>query len=139
VDAPKAQAGAPLDVSWVLAGGKDTGKGHTATLKPEPVQISELTASPAGLHATAAKVGNSVKVEVKNAGTAPVLLGDAVAARTQPKDSCVGNGPEALLQPGETLVDTRPGLLSPSMHVWAAAFTGPKHCKWVEISRKQGG
>jgi hypothetical protein len=40
-----------------------------------------------------------------------------------------------VLQPGESLVDVRPGLLSPSMQVWVAVFTAEKQCKWVEVSR----
>jgi len=59
-----------------------------------------------------------------------VLLGDAIAARHRPDDACLGNGPQLLLQPGETLVDVRPGLLSKSMQVWVVAFTGPKSCRW---------
>lgn len=136
VDAGKAKAGVPLEVAWTLAGGGASGKGHSATLTAQPVAIDELKASPAGLHASAAKVKGNVRVEVKNGGTGPLLLGDAVAARTRPKDACVGAGPQVLLQPGETLVDVRPGLLSPSMQVWAAAFTGPKACRWVEIARR---
>jgi hypothetical protein len=81
-------------------------------------------------------VKNSVRVEVKNGGRGPVLLGDAVASRTRPRDACVGAGPQMLLKAGETLVDVRPGLLSPSMQVWAAAFTGPKECRWTEIHRR---
>jgi len=137
VDAGKAKPGVSLEVSWTLAGGGASGKSHSATLSAQPVATDELKASPAGLHASAAKVKGNVRVEVKNGGTGPLLLGDAVAARTRPKDACVGAGPQVLLQPGETLVDVRPGLLSPSMQVWAAAFTGPKACKWVEISRKR--
>ena len=136
VDAAKARPGGDIEVAWTLQGGGAKGKGHTATLKAEPIAIDALKASGAGLSASATKVRNSVRVEVKNGGSEPVLLGDAVAARSRPKDDCVGNGPQALLQPGETLVDTRPGLLSKSMQVWAAAFTGPKHCRWVEVHRR---
>jgi len=38
-------------------------------------------------------VKNDARVEVKNGGPASVLLGDAVAARNKPDDSCVGSGP----------------------------------------------
>jgi hypothetical protein len=136
VEAGKAKAGVPLEVSWTLAGGGATGKNHSATLTAEPVAVDDLKASPSGLHATAAKVKSSVRVEVKNGGDGPVLLGDAVAARSRPKDACVGAGPQVLLKAGETLVDARPGLLSPSMQVWAAVFTGPKQCRWIEIHRR---
>jgi len=136
VDAAKAKPGADIEVAWTLQGGGAKGKGHAATLEPEAVSVDSLKASASGLSATAAKVKNSVRVEVKNGGSEPVLLGDAVAARSRPKDDCVGNGPQVLLQPGESLQDTRPGLLSKSMQVWAAAFTGPRACRWVEVRRR---
>ena len=87
------------------------------------------------LSAKASKVKNSVRVEVTNKSQKPVLLGDSVALRGHPKDECVGPGPAAVIQPGETLVDQRPGLLSPSMNVWVSVFTGEKACKWVEVRR----
>jgi hypothetical protein len=135
VDAAKALPGDDIDVAWTLEGGGAKGKGHSAKLKPQTVAIDALKASGAGLSASATKTKNSVRVELKNGGEGPLLVGDAVAARSRPEDSCVGNGPQILLQPGETLVDTRPGLLSKSMQVWAAAFTGPKQCHWVEVHR----
>lgn len=133
VDAAKAAPGTDVEVAWTLAG---KGKGRSATVKAEPIAADSLKASAAGLSAKATKVKDSVRVELKNGGEGPVLVGDAVAARNRPDDSCVGAGPQVLLQPGETLVDTRPGLLSKSMQVWAAAFTGPKNCKWVEVQRR---
>jgi hypothetical protein len=136
VDAAKAKAGADVEVAWTLQGGGAKGKGHSVTLKPEAVAVGALKASAAGLSASASKVKSSVRVELRNGGEEPVLLGDAVAARSQPKDACVGSGPQILLQPGETMVDTRPGLLSKSMQVWAAAFTGPRQCRWVEVRRR---
>jgi hypothetical protein len=63
-------------------------------------------------------------------------VGDAVAARNRPDDACIGTGPQVLLQSGETLVDTRPGLLSKSMQVWAATFSSPKECRWIEVRRR---
>jgi hypothetical protein len=96
---------------------------------PVPVRGPQLSAK-------ASKVGNSVRVEVRNVSSGPVLLGDAVALRNHPKDDCVGPGPGAVIAPGETLVDQRPGLLSPSMKIWVAAFTGEKQCTWVEVARK---
>ena len=137
MEAGKAKPGVPLEVSWTLAGGGASGKSHSATLSAEPVAVDDLKASPAGLHAKAAKVKSSVRVEVKNGGEGPVLFGDAVAARSRPKDACLGAGPQILLKAGETLVDVRPGLLSPSMKVWVAAFTGPRQCKWLEIARSR--
>ena len=105
-----------------------------ASLKPEP--FTPAPVHPGALSAKAAKVGSAVRVEVKNVSDTPVLLGDAVALRAFPKDPCLGPGPAAVIAPGETLVDQRPGLLSPSMKVYVAAFTGEKQCKWVEIPRK---
>ena len=78
---------------------------------------------------------SSVRVEVTNKAERPILVGDSVANRGVPKDDCVGPGPAAVLQPGETLVDQRPGLLSPSMKVFVSVFTGEKSCKWVEVRR----
>ncbi|HUJ26545.1 MAG TPA: hypothetical protein VLW85_11030 [Myxococcales bacterium] len=127
----KGPSGGDLDVSYQVQG---SDKMQSVSLKaetvtPQPVEAGELKA-------TAAKVKNSVRVEVTNKGQKPVLLGDSVALRGKPKDACVGPGPAAVLQPGETLVDQRPGLLSPSMKVWVAAFTGEKECRWVEVPRK---
>jgi len=136
VDAGKAAPGADVDVTWSLTGGGAKGVAKQVTLKAEGVDVAALKTAPGGLSASAAKVKNSVKVQLKNGGSAPVLIGDAVAARNRPEDSCVGSGPQVLLQPGETLVDTRPGLLSKSMQVWAAAFSGPKTCKWVQVARR---
>jgi hypothetical protein len=136
VDAGKIAAGTQVEVAWTLQGGAATGKGHKATLPAGPVSVETLKASPTGLSAKASKVKNDVRSEVKNGGSDPVLLGDAIAARHRPDDPCLGNGPQVLLQPGETLVDVRPGLLSKSMQVWVAAFSGPKSCRWVEVRRQ---
>lgn len=136
VDAGRITPGAEVEVTWTFQGGGATGKGHAATLRAEEVPADALKASAAGLSSTATKVRNDARVEVKNGGPAPVLLGDAVAARSKPEDSCVGSGPQVFLKAGETLVDLRPGLVSKSMRVWAAAFTGPKQCRWVEVRRR---
>ncbi len=140
VDSGKITPGAEVEVTWTLQGGRATGKEHTATLKPEPVDPSALKASAAGFSGTVTKVKDNARVELKNGGknggSAPVLLGDAVAARNKPGDSCVGAGPQVFLQPGETLVDVRPGLVSKSMQIWAAMFTGPTQCRWVEVHRR---
>ncbi|HEY4730963.1 MAG TPA: hypothetical protein VIH41_07535 [Myxococcales bacterium] len=136
VDAGKITPGAEVEVTWTFQGGGATGKGHATTLRAEEVPADSLKASAAGLSGTATKAKNDARVEVKNGGAAPVLLGDAVAARGKPEDSCVGSGPQVLLEEGETLVDLRPGLISKSMRIWAAAFTGPKQCHWVEVRRR---
>jgi hypothetical protein len=118
-----------LDVTFQLSG---QSKAQTVSLKPETL----TPAAEARLSSSARKVRSSVRVEVKNEGDAPVLVGDAVAARNRPKDRCEGNGPTAAIEPGETLVDVRPGLLSPSMKAWVAVFTSEKACRWVEVARK---
>jgi hypothetical protein len=135
MDAGKAAAGAEVEVAWTLQGGAVSGKAHKTTVRAEAIGADALRTSSSGLSAMATKVKSNVRVELKNGGSGPILIGDAVAARNRPDDSCVGAGPQVLLQPGETLVDIRPGLLSKSMQVWAAAFTGPKQCRWVEVRR----
>lgn len=107
---------------------------RTLDLKPEPLEPAAAPAGALGAHAQ--KVKNNVRVEVKNGGAAPLLLGDAVALRGHPRDPCLGPGPAAAVAPGETLVDERPGLLSPSMKIWVAVFTGEKACRWVEARRR---
>jgi hypothetical protein len=119
-----------LEVTYQLAG---EAQPQTVTLKPETLEPS----AKASLSSTARKVKGRVRVEVKNEGDAAVLIGDATAARNKPKDACLGGGPTAALAPGETLVDVRPGLLSPSMKAWVAVFTGEKDCRWVEVARKR--
>jgi hypothetical protein len=104
------------------------------TLKQEPLE----PADGAKLSASARKVKNRVRVEVKNTGDAAVLVGDVIAARSRPSDSCAGNGPTAAIPPGESLVDLRPGLLSPSMKAYVAVFTGEKSCRWVEVAMHKG-
>jgi hypothetical protein len=136
VDAGKITAGADVEVTWTLQGGRATGKEHTVTLKPEPVDAAALKGAAAGFSGTVTKVKDNARVEVKNGGSDPVLFGDAIAARNKPGDSCVGAGPQILLRPGETLVDVRPGLVSKSMQIWAAMFTGPKQCRWAEVHRR---
>jgi len=137
VDAGKTKPGADVEVTWTLQGGRATGKGHTATLKAEAVAADALHAqSAAGLSGTVTKVKNDSRVELKNAGSSGVLLGDVIAARNKPDDSCIGAGPQVYLQPGETYVDERPGLVSKSMVIWAAIFTTPTQCRWVEARRR---
>jgi hypothetical protein len=135
----------PLLPSWVDDAPPDTGEvdvTYTVQGAEKPSVVSLKAETPgmlagdgAGLAARAQKVKDQVRVEVTNKGDKPVLLGDAVAARNRPRDACLGPGPAAVVQPGETLVDVRPGLLSKSMQVWVAVFTSPKNCKWVEVRR----
>jgi hypothetical protein len=119
-----------VEVTYTMQGAE---KAQVVSLKAET--LGTLAADGAGLTARAQKVKDKVRVEVTNKGDKPVLLGDAAAARSRPRDACLGPGPAAVLQPGETLVDVRPGLLSKSMQVWLAVFTSPKTCKWVEARR----
>ena len=118
----------PMDVTWTVSGSE---KPQVATVQPEKVE----PAAGGKLSARVARVKKSVRVEVTNKGDKPVLLGDSVAARSKPRDDCMGPGPAAVLQPGETLVDIRPGLLSKSMQVWVSEFSDVKTCKWVEVRR----
>jgi len=119
----------PIEVTYTVQG---AAKPLTVTVQPEKIE----PATGGKLTATAAKMKNSVRVEVTNHSDEPVLLGDSVASRGKPRDDCLGPGPAAVLQPGETLVDIRPGLLSNSMNVWVSEFSDEKTCKWVEVRRK---
>ncbi len=101
------------------------------TLSAEPLVVG----ADRKLKARATKAGRSVKVELTNEGPGALLVGDAIASRSKPTESCSGAGPTAALQSGESLSDTRPGLLSKSMKVWAAIFTDLNHCAWVSASR----
>lgn len=122
---------ADLEVVYQVPG---EAQAKLVTLEQEPLDPS---ASPK-LSARGKKVKSRVRVEVKNTGDAAVLAGDVIASRTRPHDSCQGNGPTAAIPPGETLVDIRPGLLSPSMNAYVAVFTGEKSCRWVEVPMHHG-
>ena len=126
-----------LEVNYQV---EQDGKPQRVTLKAEPLEPN----AEARLAAVAKKEmvtsrgqqAKGVRAEVKNEGPGAVLLGDVVVARHQPQDECLGGGPTAALQPGETLVDVRPGLLSASMKVWVARFAGEKSCKWIAVPRR---
>jgi hypothetical protein len=127
--------GKPADALDLVYTAQGAAKPAVVTaVKPETIEPK--AAASGDFSAKASKVKNSVRVELTNKSDKPVLVGDAVANRGVPKDDCVGTGAEAVLQPNETLVDQRPGLLSPSMKVFVAVFTGEKSCKWVEVTRK---
>ena len=120
-----------IDVTYTTQGSE---KPQVAT----GVQAEQVEpATGARLSAKAEKIGSSVRVEVTNKGDKPVLLGDSVAARNKPRDACLGPGPAAVVAPGETLVDQRPGLLSKSMQVFVAEFSGEKTCRWLEVQRSK--
>ena len=118
-----------VNVTYTVQGSSEP---QTLSLHAEPIDPAKLDIAGTPLSATVEKVKNNVRAVVTSNAAHPVLLGDAVAARNKPKDSCVGPGPVAVVQPGEALVDVRPGLLSKSMVVWVAAFTGPRRCTWVK-------
>jgi hypothetical protein len=120
-----------VEVTYTLQGGD---KPQNAAVKAEKVEPAAAEAS--AFSARAAKVKDSVRVEVTNKSSAPVVLGDSVALRGKPKDECLGPGAATVLAPGETLIDQRPGLLSPSMKIWVSVFTAEKQCRWVEVPRK---
>ena len=110
---------------------------HAETLDPDQTGVALYPNGYAHkLSATVEKVKDDVRSVVTSTAAHPVLLGDAIADRIKPKDSCVGPGPVAVLQPGESFVDVRPGLLSKSMDVWLAVFTGPRRCTWVRVSTR---
>lgn len=129
-DLPPGEAG-DVRVTYTLQG---SAKPETVSVKAEKVQPSPARGS--DFSATAAKTGKSVRVAVRNKSDHPIVVGDATALRGKPKDDCLGPGPAAVLQPGETLHDQRPGILSPSMQVFVSVFTGEKECRWVEVSRQ---
>lgn len=124
-------AASDLSVTFTMQG-----EAEPQTVAVQPQRLQPGAAGPGALSAHAQKVKKSVRVEVRNAGDATLLLGDAVALRGHPRDACLGPGPAAAVAPGETLVDERPGLLSPSMRIWVAVFTGEKACRWVEVPRR---
>ena len=121
-----------VEVTYTVQG---VAKPQTAHVKAETLQPGAAQAK--DFSAKASKAGKNARVELTNTSERPVLVGDATALRNKPKDNCVGPGPAAVLQPGETLVDLRPGIVSPSMKVFVAVFTGEKTCKWVEVQRAQ--
>ena len=122
-----------LSVTYTVQGSDEP---QTLSLHADKIDPAQLAASGTALKATAEKVKDNVRAVVTSSATHPVLVGDAIAARNKPKDSCVGPGPVAVLQPGESLVDVRPGLLSKSMVVWVASFTGPKRCTWIKVATR---
>jgi len=117
-------------VSYTLHGDQQE---RTVTLQAEPIDAGKLAGGPS-LSATVQKVKNDVRSVVTSHSANPVLVGDAIANLVRPKDDCRGPGPVAMLQKGESLLDVRPGLLSPSMKVWVAVFTGQKRCSWVQAA-----
>jgi hypothetical protein len=130
VELPPQEAG-DLAVTYTVQGASrpETVSVKAEKLLPAPARSSDFVAK-------ASKVGSRVRVELTNKSDKPLLLGDATALRGKPKDDCMGPGPAAVLQPGETLLDQRPGILSPSMKVFVSVFTGERTCRWIEVARK---
>jgi len=136
----------PLLPSWAEPGEVDevrvtytvqgSDEPQTTSITAERIDPATLAVGPGALTATVQKVKDNVRSVVTSNASHPVLLGDAIAARNRPTDDCRGPGPSAVLQKGESLLDVRPGLLSPSMQVWVAAFTGPKQCSWVKATTR---
>jgi hypothetical protein len=136
----------PLLPSWAEPGELDevrvtytvqgSDEPQTTSITAERIDPATLAVGPGALTATVQKVKDNVRSVVTSNASHPVLLGDAIAARNKPTDDCRGPGPSAVLQKGESLLDVRPGLLSPSMQVWVAAFTGPKQCSWVKAATR---
>jgi len=122
---------AEVKVTYTLQGSQEE---RTVMLQAEPLDPEKLAAGPGSFAATVQKVKNDVRSVVTNHASHPVLVGDAFVGLGKPKDDCRGPGPSAVLQKGESLLDVRPGLLSPSMKAWVAVFTGPKRCSWVQAA-----
>jgi hypothetical protein len=121
-----------LSVTYTVQGSDEPQTLSVHVQKIDPAQLSAA----AKVSATVEKVKDRVRAVVTSSATHPVLVGDAVAARNKPKDSCVGTGPVAVLHAGESYVDVRPGLLSKSMVVWVAEFTGPRRCTWTKVTTR---
>jgi len=124
---------AEVRVTYTVQGSDEP---RTISLSAETIDRASLAAPAGALTATVQKVRGNVRSVVTNGAAHPVLLGDAIAARNKPRDDCRGPGPVAVLEKGESLLDLRPGLLSPSMQVWVAAFTGPRQCTWVKAATR---
>jgi hypothetical protein len=124
---------AEVKVTYTVQGSDEP---QTITLQAEPIDPAALALPAGALTATVQKVKDDVRAVVTSRASRPVLLGDAIASRNKPRDDCRGPGPSAVLQNGESLLDVRPGLLSPSMQVWVAAFTGPRQCTWVKAATR---
>ena len=120
-------------VTYTVQGSEEP---QTASVRAETIEPKDLAVGAGALTATVQKVRGNVRSVVTSNASHPVLLGDAIAARNKPRDDCRGPGPVAVLQRGESLLDVRPGLLSPSMQVWVAAFTGAKQCTWVKAATR---
>ena len=120
-----------VSVTYTVQGSQEP---RTLTLQAEPLDPAKLAAGPGSFAATVQKVKNDVRSVITNHASHPVLVGDAIFGLGKPKDDCRGPGPSAVLQTGESLLDVRPGLLSPSMKAWVAVFTGPKRCSWVQAA-----
>jgi hypothetical protein len=124
---------AEVRITYTVRGSEEP---QTVTVQAETLDPAALGAEAASLTATVQKVKGNVRSVVTSRANHPVLLGDAVAARNKPRDDCRGPGPTAVLQNGESLLDVRPGLLSPSMQVWVAVFTGQRKCSWVKAATR---
>jgi hypothetical protein len=122
-----------LTVTYTAQGSQEP---QTISLTADRIDPAALAVEPGALSATVQKVKGNVRSVVTSKASHPVLLGDAIAARNKPKDDCRGPGPAAVLRSDESLLDVRPGLLSPSMQVWVAAFTGPRQCSWVKVATR---
>lgn len=122
---------AEVRVTYTVQGNQEP---RTVTLQAEPLDPGKLAAGTGSFAATVLKAKNDVRAVVTSHVSHPVLVGDAVVGLGKPKDDCRGPGPSAVLQRGESLLDVRPGLLSPSMKVWVAVFTGQKRCSWVQAA-----
>ncbi|HWE22404.1 MAG TPA: hypothetical protein VG496_00565 [Myxococcales bacterium] len=124
-----------VSVTYTVQGSNEP---QTVTLQAESIDPAQLTAGGAMLSATVQKVKEDrVRAVVTSNAAHPVLLGDVVVKLGKaPTDACSGAGPTIALQRGESLVDVRPGLVSPSMVAWVALFRDAKRCSWVQAATR---
>jgi hypothetical protein len=124
---------ADVSVAYTVQGSEEP---QTLSLHAQTVDPAELTAGGVRLSATVEKVKGRVRSVVTSNSDHPVLLGDVIAKINKPPDACSATGASVILQRGESLVDIREGLLSPSMAAWVAAFSDAKHCTWVKAATR---
>jgi hypothetical protein len=122
-----------VSVTYTVRGSTEP---QTLSLRAETIDPAQLTAGGVRLSATVEKVKGRIRSVVTSTAEHPVLLGDVVVKIAKPTDACSGPGATAVLQRGESLVDLRDGLLSPSMSAWVAVFRDARHCTWVKAATR---
>jgi hypothetical protein len=121
-----------VSVTYTVQGSDEP---QTLTLHADTLDPAQLTGG-VRISATVQKVKGRVRSVVTNNSDHPVLFGDVIAKIARPTDSCTSGGASMIVQRGESLVDLREGLLSPSMSAWVATFRDAKHCTWVKATTR---